>query len=431
MLRKTLIGATAVALLACTQLPAQAAAPDAPTDLQIGWASTAEQIRVSWTDGGEANRIYLWHDGSTQPSLLSRTVVGGTNEKLLPTRYFSSSWITRIVVTTVDAAGVESTRTESPRFDADRPPVPVLTDATPLADQSLRLTWTQPAVPADETPDDPLDRPWTEAKVGPAIWWNSGAPKAEEFLKPLGTTTAIVPPRPRPFPADVTARNEWGAVTSDRTVTFATTALTLGVPATNDFGRGMPIQGVAGPRCIAPSLDCGVGDISVVMTLQSRANASKPWAYAGRFTGKSSGYLNYANVFGSQQYRLYMPTWKYFRDPHWTVTSPVSTTARYSATQTFFRVAGFNTLNAQVGQALKTTVEINPAATVKASLQWYDGKVWHHAAYIPLSKGKGTLNVKAAGKGTTRYWRVAVPQMTYNGLPLVATGSRAFKLTVR
>ncbi|MDX6263533.1 MAG: hypothetical protein QOH84_5221 [Kribbellaceae bacterium] len=94
-------------------------------------------------------------------------------------------------------------------------------------------------------------------------------------------------------------------------------------------------------------------------------------------------------------------------------------------------MVGFNTFTAKVGQLVKATVDVQPAGTVKADLQWYDGKAWHHSAYIALTKGKGTLNLKASGRGTTRSWRVVVPKMSMNGLPIVATASRAFKLTVR
>ena len=68
---------------------------------------------------------------------------------------------------------------------------------------------------------------------------------------------------------------------------------------------------------------------------------------------------------------------------------------------------------------------------MKADLQWYDGKVWRHSTYVPLTKGTGTFSFKAAGRGTTRSWRVIVPKMTMNGLPIVATTSGTFKLTVR
>jgi hypothetical protein len=430
-MRKTLIVGTAAVMLAISQLPAQAAAPDAPTDLQLSWSETARgEIQVRWKDNGEANRVYRLYEGSDTPMLLARSGVAGTNEKLVLTSFFTSDRTSRIMVTTVDAAGVESPATSSPAFDSFRPPEPVLTGADPLPDQSLRLTWTQAAIPADTTPGDPLDRPLDESTVGPAIWWTqTDAAKTELFPKPVGTTTAAVPPRPRPYPTMIIATNEWGTTSSDRSVTFATMALSLTVPATNRFSMGMSMTGIVGAQDCGPTLPTCRKEYSVLMTLQARADATKPWTYFGRYSGGGQ-YHNSANVHGSQQYRLVVPTWKDLSDPYWTVTSPVTTTARYSATQATFSTAWFNKHSAKAGEVVKVAVSVHPEGTVRADLQWWDGKVWHHGAYIPLTKGKGALNIKASGRGTTRSWRVVVPKMTYNGLPILATGSRAFKLTV-
>jgi hypothetical protein len=41
------------------------------------------------------------------------------------------------------------------------------------------------------------------------------------------------------------------------------------------------------------------------------------------------------------------------------------------------------------------------------------------------------MSIRAAGRGTTTQYRVAVPGMTYYGLPIQTTGSRAFTLAVR
>jgi hypothetical protein len=41
------------------------------------------------------------------------------------------------------------------------------------------------------------------------------------------------------------------------------------------------------------------------------------------------------------------------------------------------------------------------------------------------------MYVRAAGRGTTTQYRVAVLGMTYYGLPIQTTGSRSFTLTVR
>jgi hypothetical protein len=50
---------------------------------------------------------------------------------------------------------------------------------------------------------------------------------------------------------------------------------------------------------------------------------------------------------------------------------------------------------------------------------------------VPVAKGKATMSIRAAVRDTTRYYRVAVPGMTYYGLPIQTTGSRSFTLTVR
>jgi hypothetical protein len=41
------------------------------------------------------------------------------------------------------------------------------------------------------------------------------------------------------------------------------------------------------------------------------------------------------------------------------------------------------------------------------------------------------LSFKASGRGTKRYWRVAIPQLTWYGKTIVPTTSQPFPLTVR
>jgi hypothetical protein len=50
---------------------------------------------------------------------------------------------------------------------------------------------------------------------------------------------------------------------------------------------------------------------------------------------------------------------------------------------------------------------------------------------VPVTKGTAVMYVRAAGRGTKTYYRVAVAGMTYYGLPIETTGSRSFTLTVR
>ena len=67
----------------------------------------------------------------------------------------------------------------------------------------------------------------------------------------------------------------------------------------------------------------------------------------------------------------------------------------------------------------------------QGALQRWDGKYWRSVLTVPITKGKATMSVRAAGRGTTTTYRIAVPGMSYYGLPIQTIGSRAFKLTVR
>jgi hypothetical protein len=80
---------------------------------------------------------------------------------------------------------------------------------------------------------------------------------------------------------------------------------------------------------------------------------------------------------------------------------------------------------------VKLTVGVRPAGTVKGALQRWDGKYWRSVLAVPVTKGKAVMYVRAAGRGTKTYYRVAVPKMSYYGLPIETTGSRSFTLVVR
>lgn len=423
-MRKTLIaGSAAALLLGASHVPASAAEPTVPTDVQVSWADQAKQyIRVTWKDNGEQNFVTDEIDGlALNPGYwIVRQDAGGNNEAMIRSVSHNRD---KVRFTVRNKVSGDSPRAASVWFDTKRPAAPQFVGAKVLADLSLKLSWTQPKV-VDSTPNDPLDRPASDETLALMVG-------DEKVPLPLGSTATTIPARSLPYSVQVVAANEWGQPKPDRYLTFGTMTAGLRIDPLVDFLESANFDLDANARTCtgcAP-IYAGGGQISY---LQSRVDASKPWKTIGRYNGGSAPRLSsWVTSYGGQQYRVYIPAWAEISDRNRIVTPPSSTSARYSATQTNFLIAGFNTLNARVGQVLTTTVRIQPEPTIKASLQWYDGKVWHHAAYIPLVKGKGTLNIKAAGRGTTRYWRVAVPKMSYYGKPIVATGSRAFKLTVR
>jgi hypothetical protein len=421
IMRKTLVAAaTAAVLLGGSLTPAVAAtSAEIPSDVQVSWADMAKGwLRVTWTDDGQANFVDTEVDGwpSNPTGSEARTEAGGNNEVILKG---VSTNHDKVRVTVRNNTPSETARAASAWFDTRKPSIPVVDAAVPQADLSLRVSFTQAPV-VDITPDDPLDRPAAE---GSLVVYGG----LEQIKLPLGSATVTIPPRARPFSVQLYATNEWGSVRGDRYVTFGTTTAALAVEAVGTFGSFISFAAAAEAKDCLP--DCG--NLGGSAYLQARANATQPWKTIGTYyvKGKFSGNFGIA---GGRYYRLYVPSWTEWthNDNRGAVTSAVSTSARYSATRAAFRVAGFNTFTAKVGQVVKLTVEVRPAGTVKGDLQVWDGKVWRHAGYVPLVKGKGTLSVKAAGRGTTRSWRVVVPKMMYNGLPIVATPSRAFKLTV-
>jgi hypothetical protein len=241
------------------------------------------------------------------------------------------------VVVTVDSAGTESAPVATPWFDADGPAQPKLTDAGPTADLSLLVVWTNPTPPADTTPNDPLDRPASFTTVGPELWYGWGhGDKVEEFMHPAGTTSAVVPPRPRPYPVKVLARNEWSQIRSNRWITFGLMNVGLTLPATATYNQPIPVGGTAAiTDCITGTAPCvpDTGPNGIPVTLQTRADATKPWAYAGRYVADGGPIQGVTRPLITQQYRFYIPIQKNFPAPGdtvdgGTVTSPASSSVR-------------------------------------------------------------------------------------------------------
>lgn len=422
-MRKTLIAASMAAVLLGSSLSPAVAATSAelPTDVQVSWADVAKGlIRVTWTDDGQANYLMWEVDGKpVNPAWWdAQQDAGGNNEIILKRNLLDDDKV-RITVRNTPS---ETARTPSAWFDMRRPAQPKLTGATPLADLSLRLTWTQAKV-VDITPDDPLDRPASDETLTASVG-------ADTYSLPLGTTTTTIPPHPRPWTVELNAANEWGAeLPKDSSITFGTMTAGFRIDPVGIFALTvLSFDVVAAAKACA---ECPEDSGSNVITyLQSRIDASRPWKSIGTYSGQGERFRSYLGTTGGQQYRIYIPASTEISSQRRLVTPPASTTARYSATNARFITAWFNKRTAQVGQVVKLVVDVRPAGTVKADLQVWDGKAWRHAGYVPLIKGKGTLNVKAAGRGTTRSWRVVVPKMSYNGKPILATSGPRFTLTV-
>ncbi|NEA31900.1 hypothetical protein [Streptomyces sp. SID13031] len=433
-MRKTLIAGTAVALLVGSQLPAQAAGPGAPADVQVSWADVAKRtVKLTWTDNGEKNYIGYEIDGVRAGTLPDFEAAGGDNSVILTVGSgLTGQMKVRFLVWSEDAAGAVSAKTPTAWFDTLLSGAPVLTNAEILADLSLRLTQRMPSPAADTTPDDPLDLP-SGVTFSVGRWTTNADQPTETFPVAAGSTTTTIPPRPRPYKVDFQSRNEWGSHTNYLPLTFAPMGAALKVDALTTFGQTTGFQINSGPLlCIAAGPSCPYTYSDTVITqIQSRANASQPWKTIGTWSKTGTKISGGVPAVGSTQYRVWVPAWKQLNPSTTTgITAAASTTARSSATQANVSF-GLTKSTAQVGQVVQAVVSVKPAGGGTASLQWLDGKVWRTSAYIPLSKGKGTLSFKASGRGATRYWRIAVPQLTWYGKTIVPTVSAPVSLTVR
>ncbi|WP_328333623.1 hypothetical protein OHA70_17040 [Kribbella sp. NBC_00382] len=440
-MRKTIAATTAaLILLGGAQLPAWAAGPEAPTGLQIGWVQPKhQQISITWADSGEANKVRVEYQGGGFVTLGAR-LAGTSNEYLKTGSLLDANRVARISVVSVDGSGVESAPVVSPWFDTIGAPLATFTKAAPLPDGSLKLDWSFAEVPADTTPADPLDVTPSEDYVNVVSDATPTAPRLSLVL-PAGTSTVTLPPRPRPYPVSIRSSNEWVFGNNHpgiATVAFSEQTAGLTVPAVADYGLSLPFIAVAGVRLCANALvNCQdpanpfVAKPGIQALLQARPDATRPWKTIGTYKDQKLQFTASIRSYGGQEYRLSVPARSYVLAHELSVAPAISTSLRRVSTRARFTTAGFNLTTASVGQAVKATVSVQPAGTVKADLQWLDGKVWRHAGYVPLVKGTGTLSFKASGRGTTRSWRVVVPKMSMNGLPIVATASRAFKLTVR
>ncbi len=421
MHKYAVLAASVVLLNAGLATPAWAAAPPAPTDVQVAWVDG--RVRISWQDGGEANTVRVEYPDRPLTQVLEFTEPGAPNEAFV-NRFVDDNRV-RVTVTTMDA-GEQSAPTPSAWFDARRATHPVVQDATLLADGSVALKWTQPAIGVDQTPNDPLDRPlsdeWLKITLTPA----KGA--KEEFLLPAGSTEFTVPPRPRPMTLRMSSGNEWiSYIPQGRWVRVGVRSVGASVPALQSYGSYLDIISTMNLFYC----DCAEQPESgITVQLQARPNSSAPWTTYGRFGSETvNPFFTGMNSLGGRQYRLWVPAQKALNEDI-TLTAAASTAAKSSRTVANMIITRFEPSRLLVGQTTKLNVRVHPAIDMTAALQSWNGKQWRYVRAVPLKKGIAIVPIKATRRGTTTF-RIATPPVTVSGLPVLATTSKPFTLTIR
>jgi hypothetical protein len=425
----------ALSLLAGLQVADQAwaAAPPAPTAVKVGWVdSTHTQVRVSWADSGAANKIRIDLIGNPiESGVRGQTPAGGPNELILNRNALWKGYTTRLSVIAVDGTGAESAAASAPLFDMTLPANTEIRTAAPQADGSLRLTWTQNALPADQTPGDPLDLPVND-RLTPTV--QPGSADQRTFPVAAGVTTAVIPPLPRPYGVSVIARNEWGDEQWPQEVTFADMVARAPIPTSAVYGNPITISGTVGARICTGCSELVRRGSEIPVYLQARANATQPWvsiwnAWADSTTG---AFRLYAASSGTRQFRVYVPGWSPTAPPSLPsiVTLATATPTTTVLTRYAVRTAKFADNTATVGQKVTAMVGVSPASGVRTTLQRWNGSAWVGVKYVTLSKGNGSYTFTATTRGTTAY-RFLVPSTTYGGLPISWIATPTLSLSVR
>ncbi|MFC9687925.1 hypothetical protein ACFTSF_05260 [Kribbella sp. NPDC056951] len=421
------IAISSAALLLTAGLSTPAWAAEAPTDVQVAWAG--DKVRVTWQDSGDANEIWTSYPGTGFVETSGRTVAGGANELLIDRSRFMNRdrVLIRVLVRTPE--GENGPSATSVEFDARIPVYPIIEDANLLADGSVQLVrWKQPVV-ADTNPGDPLDRPAADEYLGAQVVV-PGRP-TERMLIPAGSTSYTVPARPRPATITLYAGNEWresflsngDGPWLERKVEVGTMAASFVVPALGTFSQQLGIES---------TLKSNLTNISPLVHLQARPNSKAPWKTYGRYDGnvREPSFDTHIASLGERQYRLWVLPSKQVTQSAIKLTSAASTSAKSSKTIAWIYTRGIVASKARAGRMVGLKVQVQPAVDMKAALQRWDGKQWRYARELALKKGVVSIQFRAtAPAGTTRY-RVLTPAVKVNGLPVLATSTSYFTLTV-
>ncbi|TDD57458.1 hypothetical protein E1263_23705 [Kribbella antibiotica] len=426
-MRKLLATATIAALLtAGLATPAWAAAPDAPTDVQVAWVG--DKIRVTWKDNGEANDVATNYPGIGLARTNGRTEAGDDNELLIDRSKFANEDRVLIRVFVRTAEGGQGPSATSSEFDSRIPVYPIIEDADLLADGSVKLVrWTQPAV-VDTNPGDPLDRPASDEYLGAQIAV-PGSP-VERLPIPASATSFTVPPRPRPATISLYAGNEWresylsngDGPRLERQVLVGTLSAAAAVPAMGIYSLQLGIK---------TTLTSNLANMPMPVQLQARPNSASPWKTYGRYNGNLNRpfHTDIASL-GERQYRIWVPSAKQSTQSAIKLTPAASTTARTSKSTAKAQWSGIQPYDTEAGRMVTLKVYVEPGVNMKAALQRRVGKTWKYVRELPLTKGRLTLQFRATRQAQTWY-RVVTPPVKVNGLPVLAGTSLDYAFTVR
>ena len=414
------------------------AADPAPTNVRIAWADpSTSTVRVTWDEvGSRPNQLKVLTVDGTETSSGSASTTAAQPDQVDIVLTSAGTGAVRIAV----YIGTSSEVLTSPPglsapFDQLPTPAPVLRPVVLGADRSVTLKWDAGVPPADPAPNDPLDRPAPPARYQLRVIL-PGYLSDEPFGEPVTATELKLPHWPPPYYFQIASLpNEWGGGVAYGSVS-GERFTKLSIPSAVSYGQTTVITGsvqslgmIPGP---GPWSANPYEDPNRLVVLQARTNASTPWYVVGSTRSTSVGApfdsaFRFAPVgLETRQYRVVVPD---IFGPHYLlagVTSGVVTTLARARVLS----AGFTDSTATLGQRVTAQLRILPAATVRSTLQRWDGKAWRDLKWVNLTNGSGSYTFAAAQRGRFAY-RFLVPSFTVAGRSVAWQVSSTFVLTTR
>ncbi|MFC0626947.1 hypothetical protein [Kribbella deserti] len=398
-----------------------------PTSVTVAWSDASRRgITVSWAEPSDVpNKVSIEGVVTASPSYLKYTKAGEPNTVTLPRSAFPVDGNFRIAVTHgTPSSGSLSKPGHSPMFDTDGPVEPVVTGVT-RSGNAVLVRWRAGSRTVDYTPGDPLDLPAGRQLFSPAVG------QAGKALRILGRNTSatqrlITNVRP-PYRFQVMAANEWGT-TWGAVVTADTTAIKAQIPGTAAYGASTLVRGqVTQNRLVCQTSKCGVqpvpAEAGILVVLHARDRMSAPWRAVGRTRTKPGGfYFISVPSPGTRMYRAVAPT--SIRSAAQVAVGSTST-AKVTRTRVRLIAAGFAGGNVKRrGQAALAMVSFAPAINGRAMLQYWNGRAWSNAGWVPVRAGRAVKQFGATRPGVAGY-RYVIPPLVHAGRPIegVATGS--------
>jgi hypothetical protein len=417
-LLKLIAAALPAALLAAGLAAPEAFAADpAPTNVHVSWKDeTFRQVRVTWDESTpQPNMIVLRPKGSTGSAKRYYFPVDAPNvlDVYADTFPFSGEATSvgplEFTVAAGTPAGDTSPATPSETFDAVGANVPELVSFSMSGTSTIQVKWKSQPLPADTTPNDPLDRtvPITFAPRYTALL---GGTQIAIGTPGPATQVTFIGPKPA-YVFTVVAHNEWGDSDGGARVIADQAQVTAKVPAWAVYQSGTSkITGTYAPTQAWRQV-----------VLQARNTSTSPWYVVGTTTSRDGRFSFTLGTGGSRQYRVAIPN---AVEPENVASFGVYSAPAASTTQ-LSTLARFSYTQIGTGSTNQAELTVFPAVNTTATLQRWNGKAWATVGPVKVTNGRGVGYIRTASPSRVAY-RYYVPASTYGGLYFAAAYTQTF-----